>query len=213
MVRVLVGVSAIPPSHEIAVAPLSSGQTHAPGVMGILLEKKRQGSSTPKSSHGPTIGNPGPLGLSAFAVTTLLLSLVNAKVVGYTHPNIVLGMAFFYGGAVQIIAGIFEMIIGNTVSMRLASGSARMASGCLALATGAVWSYRVRELRGLLDVVRLPRHADDERARRLLTVSRCRRAALSALPPFSHVPSLTAVDTTLTTSSGSFLQSGPSSPG
>lgn len=98
---------------------LLAGQTHAPGVMGILLEKKKHasgslGAQLGHSASGPAIGNPGPLGLSAFAVTTLLLSLVNAKVVGHIHPNIVLGMAFFYGGAVQIIAGIFEMLIGNT---------------------------------------------------------------------------------------------------
>ncbi len=41
--------------------------------------------------------NPGPLGLSAFAVTTLLLSLLNAKTVGYIPHGVVIGLAFFYG--------------------------------------------------------------------------------------------------------------------
>lgn len=52
----------------------------------------------------PTIANPGPLGLSSFALTTFVLSLHNA---GAGLPadgpnNVVIGLALFYGGVVQV---------------------------------------------------------------------------------------------------------------
>ena len=58
--------------------------------------------------------NPAPLGLSAFALTTFVLSLINCEARGVTIPNIVVGLAFFYGGAAQLVAGMFEIAVGNT---------------------------------------------------------------------------------------------------
>jgi len=58
--------------------------------------------------------NPAPLGLSAFALTTFVLSLINIGVRGVTEPNIVVGLAFGYGGLVQLLAGMWEMAVGNT---------------------------------------------------------------------------------------------------
>jgi len=60
------------------------------------------------------IANPGPLGLSAFALTTFVLSLVNVQARGLAEPNIVLGLALFYGGMVQFAAGMWEFVVGNT---------------------------------------------------------------------------------------------------
>jgi uncharacterized protein len=60
----------------------------------------------------PAVANPAPLGLSAFALTTFVLSSFNAGLI--SAPNIVLGLAFFYGGLVQLIAGIQEFKTGNT---------------------------------------------------------------------------------------------------
>jgi len=63
------------------------------------------------------IANPAPLGLSAFALTTFVLSSVNA---GFIVPsvgvgtNIVVGLALFYGGIVQLLAGMWEFRSGNT---------------------------------------------------------------------------------------------------
>jgi len=67
-----------------------------------------------KSNPKRTIANPAPLGLSAFALTTFLLSLINLNSNGLTAPNIVVGAAFAYGGLVQLLAGMWEMAIGNT---------------------------------------------------------------------------------------------------
>lgn len=58
--------------------------------------------------------NPAPLGLSAFALTTFVLSLINIQSNGVTKPNIVVALAFGYGGLVQLLAGMWEMAVGNT---------------------------------------------------------------------------------------------------
>jgi len=58
--------------------------------------------------------NPAPLGLSAFALTTFVLSLINIQVRGVAEPNIVVSLAFGYGGLVQLLAGMWEMAVGNT---------------------------------------------------------------------------------------------------
>jgi len=58
--------------------------------------------------------NPGPLGLSAFALTTFVLSLINLRTRDVTQPQIVVGLAFGYGGLVQLLAGMWEMASGNT---------------------------------------------------------------------------------------------------
>jgi len=58
--------------------------------------------------------NPAPLGLSAFALTTFVLSLINIGVRGVSEPNIIVSLAFGYGGFVQLLAGMWEMAVGNT---------------------------------------------------------------------------------------------------
>lgn len=58
--------------------------------------------------------NPAPLGLSGFALTTLILSIFNAKLIGTYGIDVVLGLAAFYGGLAQLVAAIYEYRIGNT---------------------------------------------------------------------------------------------------
>jgi len=58
--------------------------------------------------------NPAPLGLSAFALTTFVLSLINIQARHVTEPNVVVALAFGYGGLVQLLAGMWEMAVGNT---------------------------------------------------------------------------------------------------
>lgn len=55
-------------------------------------------------------GNPAPLGLSAFALTTFVLGLINMETRGVTLPNLVVGIAFGYGGLVQLLAGMWYVI-------------------------------------------------------------------------------------------------------
>ncbi|KAI0533646.1 gpr fun34 family protein [Xylaria digitata] len=58
--------------------------------------------------------NPAPLGLSAFALTTFVLSLVNVQTRGIAEPNIALSLAYGYGGLIQLLAGMWEMAVANT---------------------------------------------------------------------------------------------------
>lgn len=65
------------------------------------------------AAAAPVIANPGPLGLSAFALTTFVLSSVNAGwFPGAT--SVVIGLALFYGGIAQLCAGMWEFKTGNT---------------------------------------------------------------------------------------------------
>ena len=57
-------------------------------------------------------GNPAPLGLMGFGMTTVLLNLHNAGV--FTLGSMILAMGIFYGGLAQIIAGTMEWKKGNT---------------------------------------------------------------------------------------------------
>ena len=53
----------------------------------------------------PPVADPAPLGLAAFALTTFLLSGYNATFI----PNgIWIGAALFYGGLIQLLAGMWE---------------------------------------------------------------------------------------------------------
>jgi succinate-acetate transporter protein len=59
--------------------------------------------------------DPGPLGLAGFAATTLVLSFANAGILDKAGAGAaVLALALFYGGLVQLIAGILEFRRGNT---------------------------------------------------------------------------------------------------
>jgi succinate-acetate transporter protein len=58
--------------------------------------------------------NPSPLGLCGFALTNFVLSIVNCQARHVTDSSIVIGLAFFYGGFIQVCAGMWEMATGNT---------------------------------------------------------------------------------------------------
>ncbi len=60
-------------------------------------------------------GNPAPLGLMGFGMTTVLLNIHNAGF--YPISSMILAMGLFYGGIAQIIAGILEFRKGNTFGM------------------------------------------------------------------------------------------------
>lgn len=80
----------------------------------VALERKlseHEGDAHPKT---PPIANPGPLGLFAFGITTLLLNIVNSGMVESASISIVLGYGMFYGGLAQMLAAMWEMRRGNT---------------------------------------------------------------------------------------------------
>ncbi|RMZ91666.1 hypothetical protein DV736_g1078, partial [Chaetothyriales sp. CBS 134916] len=67
-----------------------------------------------KPVEGRKFANPAPLGLCAFALTTFLLSLINLGTLSLTSPAIIISLAFGYGGLIQLLAGMWEMAVGNT---------------------------------------------------------------------------------------------------
>ncbi len=65
----------------------------------------------------PAVANPAPLGLCGFALTTFVLSIINAGVIVPSvgaGTEIIVGLALFYGGVAQILAGMWEFRAGNT---------------------------------------------------------------------------------------------------
>jgi len=68
------------------------------------------------SKQYPTIANPAPLGLCGFALTTFVLSMMNAggTVNQTASVGVVCGLAMYYGGLCQLLAGMWEFKTGNT---------------------------------------------------------------------------------------------------
>jgi succinate-acetate transporter protein len=79
-------------------------------IMEIIEEKNRNNLFLNDNT-----ANPAPLGLCAFGMTTILLSLHNAGLTPLGSP--ILAMALFYGGIAQVIAGIMEWKKNNTFGM------------------------------------------------------------------------------------------------
>lgn len=63
----------------------------------------------------PGLADPVPLGIAGFGMTTFALSCVNAGFFGGTgSAPMVLGLALFYGGLVQLLAGMWAFRRGET---------------------------------------------------------------------------------------------------
>ncbi len=76
-------------------------------------------AATPKAepiptTPAPSIADPGPLGLAAFAMTTFVLSVFNSGLLTSSLEATVLPLALFYGGGTQLLAGMWEFRKGNT---------------------------------------------------------------------------------------------------
>lgn len=69
------------------------------------------------AGNGEKLANPAPLGLVAFGLTTVLLSLINAGVLPKAGENVVIPLAMAYGGTIQILVGLMEFKAGNTFGM------------------------------------------------------------------------------------------------
>lgn len=62
-------------------------------------------------TYYPAVADPAPLGLGGFALTTFVLSAHNA---GWAPSIIWIGLAIFYGGLAQFLAGMWEFRRNNT---------------------------------------------------------------------------------------------------
>ncbi|MGH3170394.1 MAG: acetate uptake transporter [Trebonia sp.] len=73
-----------------------------------VSEDKTAEPAVQPAAQGLAIADPAPLGLAAFALTTFLLSASNAGWMGSSSGNAWLGYALAYGGATQLMAGMWE---------------------------------------------------------------------------------------------------------
>ena len=84
------------------------------------VEAARGTSDQTRAAPPPTdvvaasMADPAPLGLAGFALTTFVLSMFNAGLVGEAGEPVVLGLALAYGGGAQLLAGMWEFRKGNT---------------------------------------------------------------------------------------------------
>lgn len=72
------------------------------------------GAATGVSAPAVEIADPAPLELAAFALTTMVLSAINAGWIGAINEPVVLGLAIAYGGTAQLLAGMWAFRRGNT---------------------------------------------------------------------------------------------------
>ena len=81
-----------------------------------MSETTPTGQPVPPTPPAPLgIADPAPLGLAGFAMTTFVLSFLNANIIKETGAvNVVLALALFYGGTAQLLAGMWEYKRGNT---------------------------------------------------------------------------------------------------
>ncbi len=94
------------------------------------------------------MGNPVPLGLSGFAVCCFVVSLVNLQTRGVENVKIIASCALFFGGVIEVIAGLWCLVIENTfAATALGSyGGFWMSYGALNIdAFGIVSSYKTQE--------------------------------------------------------------------
>lgn len=108
------------PNHHVARVTTSGDANEIIHIGGTKVFKHEfiaafGGDLNPGLHAPPTrkFANPGPLGLSAFALTTFCLSLVNVQARGVSNASGVIGLAFFYGGLIQLLAGMWEIVLEN----------------------------------------------------------------------------------------------------
>lgn len=61
----------------------------------------------------PPIADPGAWAVTAFATTSFMLGMYNAGLLPAAGAAVVVPVAFFFGGLIQIIVGILEVMRGN----------------------------------------------------------------------------------------------------
>ena len=93
---------------------MEAGTTAREPMRGETARARVESTSNGVARVLPITADPGPLGLGAFALTTFVLSMFNADLVGKGGEPVVLGVALAYGGIAQLLAGMWEFRTGNT---------------------------------------------------------------------------------------------------
>ncbi len=92
-------------THDYGGNPLAHAHTGDSARMPAFGGEFQPGLYRPTEHR--KFANPAPLGLCAFALTTFVLGLINMRTRGVSEPNLVVALAFGYGGLVQLLAGMW----------------------------------------------------------------------------------------------------------
>ena len=100
------------------------------------LFERLQPLSKPDEGRVSTVrkfANPVPLGLASFSLSCLTLSLVNANVRGVTNLKFLISLFMFFGGAIELFAGLLCFVAGDTFCMTVFSsfGGFWISWGCI----------------------------------------------------------------------------------
>ena len=68
----------------------------------------------PRVPLAARLADPVPVGLAGFGLTTFMLSLIEAGIIGKSALPVVLGSALAYGGLLQLLAGMWAFVRNNT---------------------------------------------------------------------------------------------------
>ena len=112
----------------------SPGETNVPHLSTV--------SSLPSQASSPSsIASPGPLGLLAIALTTFLLSIINAGLVSPALQPVVFGELFAFGGIVLILSGMWAFRVGHTFGATAFTGY-----GAFFLSFWALFQFYIKEI-------------------------------------------------------------------
>lgn len=101
------------------MATISAPPTHNGAPSAVILPETEV---APKPATTLEWGNSAPLGMLALAVTTFMLSMINADVISRGVEPVVIGVALMFGGVVQLIASIIQFRTGNTFAAVIFGG-------------------------------------------------------------------------------------------
>jgi succinate-acetate transporter protein len=94
-----------------------------------------------KPLPAPPVATPAPLGLLAIAVTTFLLSMINANFVSRAVEPVVFGELFAFGGIALILAGMWAFRVGSTFG-----GTAFTGYGAFFLSFWALFQFYIKDI-------------------------------------------------------------------
>jgi succinate-acetate transporter protein len=89
----------------------------------------------------PAVATPAPLGLLAIALTTFLLSMINANLVSRAIQPVVFGELFAFGGIALILSGMWAFRAGSTFG-----GTAFTGYGAFFLSFWAFFQFYVKDV-------------------------------------------------------------------
>lgn len=111
-----------------------------------------EGYLNPGLSHAPSrkFANPVPIGVASFSLTLFCVSLVNINARGAHNPAALAGLMLFYAGFIELLSGMWCIVIEATWAATLLSSFAGfwIGFGCIVTDAFGVASLYVKEGRG-----------------------------------------------------------------